>query len=90
MNYIFFKLRKNHIFCFVLQVLKHEDVYTNKLTLRLSVPEGWGCFLFTMDSTVPITLYLAHIGAQYIVDEPVNYRVFSFHVKCNNYFLLYI
>lgn len=35
-----FKQNKNCVLCFVLQVLKHEDVHTNRFTIRLSAPEG--------------------------------------------------
>lgn len=39
-NYICFELRKDHVLCFIIHVLTHEDVYTSSFTLRLSAPEG--------------------------------------------------
>lgn len=35
----FFKIKKDHMFCFILQVLKHENIYANRFTIRLSAPE---------------------------------------------------
>lgn len=40
------------MFCFVLQVLEYEDVYTNRYYIKLST-QGLGCLLFTFDSTAP-------------------------------------
>jgi hypothetical protein len=42
-----------------------------ELLLDSRLYEGWDCLLLLIPQY--LMLYLAHIGAQYIVDEPINY-----------------